>query len=94
MHMQCRRAAPRPLERGDASVKVDGPTQVARWQSRYVQYKELYKLNVSSESSDHSDVAGDAEESLKCLECNIARKAAMIPKESRIGMKRVMDGRS
>jgi hypothetical protein len=40
-----------------------------------------------------SDVAGDAEESLKCLECNIAWKAAMIPKESMTAeVKRVMDG--
>lgn len=86
--------------RGSTSARTWGRLSQGRWTDAgcslavMVQYKELYKLDVSSESSDHSDVAGDAEESLKCLECNIARKAAMIPKESRIGMKRVMDGRS
>jgi len=49
---------------------------------------------MSRASHQTSDVAGDAAESLKCLECYIARKAAMIPKEYFSGVKRVMDGRS
>jgi hypothetical protein len=59
-------------------------------------YRVLYCTSLWSRAGHQteSEVGGDAEESLKCLECNIARKAAMIPMNSMTGVKRVMDGRS
>lgn len=59
MHLQCTRAAPQALERGDASFKVDG-----RLLAVMVLVRRATKC-MSRASRLTSDVAGDAGESLK-----------------------------
>jgi hypothetical protein len=67
---------------------------VAGWQSRCTKCCTVQGDGSRAGHLTGSEVTGDAEESLKCLECNIARKAAMIPMKSMTGVKRVMDGGS
>lgn len=83
--------------RGSASAGTRGRLVQGRWLfagSHHCAGTKSCTSWMSRASHQTSDVAGDARESLKCLERNIARKAAMIPKESLTGVKRVMDGRS